>query len=325
MRFGLESLTDVAGAWALLWESDPSSTLFHHPQFARAWIPASDPSARPALIEVSDGTDLVGLAPVSVGPDGVLRFFLDPEVTDYLGPISRPELRDVVAECAFEAMATIPGWTEADFAGLDADSGWVEALARAAKAAGLEVQEEPMDVAPRVGLLGDFEAYLAGLNSKLRHEIRRKERRLAREHEYAIRLSDVATLDDDLEAFFRMHRASDGPKGHFMHEGAASLFTRIASAFLRHGWLRLAWLESAGVPLAAVFSFSARGTWSVYNSAYDHRHRELAPGMVLMAETMRLAAEEGCHTFDFLRGSEPYKYRFGAIDASVRRLRARRT
>lgn len=325
VRLDPGSLTDIAPEWALLWEADPSSTLFHRPEFALAWIPVSSPAARPVLIEVRDGDDLAGLLTIAVDHDGVLRFLLDPEVTDYLGPISRPEMREVVAESAFEAAATIPGWIEAEFEALDADSGWVEVLSRAAKAAGFEVQEEPMDVSPRVRLGGGFEAYLAGLNGKLRHEIRRKARRLEREHEYSIRLSDAATLDADLEAFFRMHRASDGPKGHFMHEGSAGLFTRIASDFLRGGWLRLVWLESAGAPLAAVFGFSARGTWSVYNSAYDHRHRDLSPGMVVMGEAIRLAAEEGCHTFDLLRGSEPYKYRFGATDVSVRRLRARRT
>jgi CelD/BcsL family acetyltransferase involved in cellulose biosynthesis len=39
-----------------------------------------------------------------------------------------------------------------------------------------------------------------------------------------------------------------------------------------------------------------------------------------MGETIRLAAEEGCSTFDMLRGDEPYKYRFGATDVPLIRL-----
>jgi CelD/BcsL family acetyltransferase involved in cellulose biosynthesis len=38
------------------------------------------------------------------------------------------------------------------------------------------------------------------------------------------------------------------------------------------------------------------------------------------ALALRLAADEGCHTFDLLRGDEPYKYRFGAVDRPLHTL-----
>ena len=167
---------------------------------------------------------------------------------------------------------------------------------------------------------GGFDAYLASIDGKLRHEVLRKERKLQREAGYTIRLSDRASLDADLQIFYEMHRSSTGPKGRFMHEDVASLFTRIAHAFDDLGWLRLSWLDLSGEPAAAAFSFSTRGIWSVYNSAYDHRQRDLGPGMVLMSETIRLAAEEGCGTFDMLRGDEPYTYRFGAVDVPLLQL-----
>ena len=37
-------------------------------------------------------------------------------------------------------------------------------------------------------------------------------------------------------------------------------------------------------------------------------------GTVLVAHAMQAAHAEGCRVFDFLRGPEPYKYRFGATD-----------
>ena len=37
-------------------------------------------------------------------------------------------------------------------------------------------------------------------------------------------------------------------------------------------------------------------------------------GSVLVYQGIRLAAAHGARTFDFLRGAEPYKYRFGAVD-----------
>ena len=35
---------------------------------------------------------------------------------------------------------------------------------------------------------------------------------------------------------------------------------------------------------------------------------------VLVLHALERAADDGAHAFDFLRGSEPYKYRFGACD-----------
>ena len=42
--------------------------------------------------------------------------------------------------------------------------------------------------------------------------------------------------------------------------------------------------------------------------------------MVLVAEDIRLAIEDGCEAFDLLKGDYAYKYRFGAHPRAVRRL-----
>ena len=60
--------------------------------------------------------------------------------------------------------------------------------------------------------------------------------------------------------------------------------------------------------------------WGLYNSSFDPTLAALAPGMVLVWELVERAAKEGCHTFDLLRGDEPYKYRFGAVDRELRTL-----
>ncbi|MGZ4206886.1 MAG: GNAT family N-acetyltransferase [Actinomycetota bacterium] len=315
------ALTELAADWRALWESDPSAGVFHTPQYARAeWDTELGADRLLAVIEMRREGTLVGLAVTTIDPDGTLGFLGNEAVTDYLGPVSDPAERDAVADAFVGALQDLE-WSRAELFGLAADSGWSDALARAAKAAGYAVTDSKQDVCPRIEPLRTYEEYLASLNGKLRHEIRRKARRLERDAGgYAIRVTDASTLDPDLELFYEMHRSSSGPKGRFMHEDVAALFTRIARAFDEQGWLRLTWLEIAGEPAAGALSFSARGAWSVYNSVYDHRHAELAPGMVLMAECIRMAAEEGCHTFDMLRGDEPYKYRFGAVDVPLIRL-----
>lgn len=320
------ALTDLSGEWLTLWRKDPAASLFQTPQYARAaWETELGADQTLAVIEMRRGGELAGLATATVDVDGTLRFLGNKEVTDYLGPVCEPSDRDAVAAEFVSAVDPLE-WSHAELFGLASDSGWPDALARASKAAGHSVEEVQQDVCPRIATLGTYEDYLASLDGKSRHEIKRKARRLEREGgPYTIRLSDRPTLDADLERFYEMHRSSTGPKGRFMHEDIAVLFTRIARAFEAEGWLRLTLLERGGRALAGMFSFVAKETWSVYNSAYDHTQGELAPGMVLMSETIRLAAEEGCDVFDMLRGAEPYKYRFGAVDVPLIELKVERT
>src|SRR5207249_1877952 len=80
-------------------------------------------------------------------------------------------------------------------------------------------------LAPRVQLPAVAEAYLRGLPAKLRHEIRRKARRLAEESGgYRVRWSTPQTVAADLDRFVELHQSSPGPKGRFMHAGMEIFF-----------------------------------------------------------------------------------------------------
>ena len=71
---------------------------------------------------------------------------------------------------------------------------------------------------------------------------------------------------------------------------------------------------------AGTIGYAFDGTFSLYNSAFDRAWGNLAPGMVLVAEDIRLAIEGDAAIFDLLKGDYAYKYRFGATPRRVRRL-----
>jgi CelD/BcsL family acetyltransferase involved in cellulose biosynthesis len=320
-----DAIATLADEWRKLADADPSATVFHSPEFAEAWCSEFGEGRVLRITEIRDGTALVGLAPLSLEDDGVLRFLGDLETTDYLGPVSRMEDRDAVAAEIAKEIRSSPDWRLCELHGLAETSGWPKALAEAFGAAGTTVESQVQERCPRIALPSSYDEYLASLPGKLRHEIRRKARRLERAvGELAIRISDRGSLERDLDTFFALHRSSQGPKGKFLHEGMASFFTRLAQTLTTLGDMRLVLLEAAGRALAGAYCFIDRGTWAMYNSAFDHAHRELAPGMVLVGESIRLAVEAGCDTFDFLRGSEEYKYRFGAVDLPLIQLTLQR-
>jgi CelD/BcsL family acetyltransferase involved in cellulose biosynthesis len=73
-------------------------------------------------------------------------------------------------------------------------------------------------------------------------------------------------------------------------------------------------LQRDGETVAIVWCLWFAGVFAFYQTGWDDAHRELSPGVILVDEAIQVARRLGATTFDFLRGPEDYKYRFGAED-----------
>ncbi len=307
--------------WSDLVDADPAATFFHTPRYLKLyWEEFGHDVDELLLAFVEEDDRTVGaVAFERLGP--TLRFLGGTEVTDYMGPVAAPGTEDRVAKELMAAVAAVDRWTDADLRGLPEDSPWLSRLDEAAEGEGLSVRVGEDGVAPCLELPASYDEYLAGLPSKLRHEIRRKARRLDAEvGGHAVALATPETLVDDLETFVAMHRSSEGPKGKFMVPGMEIFFRRLAETFLPDGIFRLAFLEADGVKLAGAIGFVFGDRTYLYNSAFDRARRGLAPGMVLVADLIERAILDGCRWFDLLKGDLAYKYRFGARPRAVKRL-----
>ena len=314
--------------WSDLVLQDPSGTIFHDPRFLKLYWEEFGEGALLLAFGEDGGRQVAAVAFEQLGER--VRFLGGTEITDYLGPVGEPGRIDAFADALWAALADRE-WSEADLRGLPEDSPWLAALGRAAEAYEVSVEEtdDQNGVAPSLDLpdpaSGGWEAYLQGLPSKLRHEIRRKAKKLEAEAgPYTIEVTTEDTLASHLDRFVELHRMSEGPKGVFMVPGMEIFFRRLAEEFLPTGVFRLSFIRVAGELAAGTIGFVHRGTFFLYNSAFDRRWQQLAPGMVLVAEDIRRAIDEGCSRFDLLKGDYAYKYRFGARPRAVRRLVARR-
>ncbi|HXF58167.1 MAG TPA: GNAT family N-acetyltransferase [Actinomycetota bacterium] len=311
----------VALDWTDLVEADPSGSFFHTPAYLKLWWEEFG-SGRLLLARVLNGAQPVAACALEVLGD-TLVFLGGFDVTDYLGPVGLPGAEEAAAKELVGALLADGGWVRADLRGLPEDSRWLGALEEALRGHGLGVErtDDVNGVAPYLLLPGSFEEYLAAIPGKLRHEIRRKRRRLAQEAgEYRVRFADPATLSADLDRFVELHRASPGPKGKFMHAGMEIFFRRLGEAFQPPHVFHLAFLEVGGRAAAGAIGFGFKRSFSLYNSAFDREFAHLSPGMVLVSELIRLAIEAGREVFDLLKGDLEYKYRFGARPRRVLRL-----
>jgi CelD/BcsL family acetyltransferase involved in cellulose biosynthesis len=310
--------------WSDLVRADPAGTIFHTPDFLKLYWEEFGEEPEHLLLAFGEGEggDQVAAAAFE-RIDDTLRFLGGTEVTDYLGPVGRPEASTSFSRRLWARLEQRDDWRVADLRGLPEDSAWLPALREAALGQGLAVEEaeDVNGVAPLIDLPATWDEYLMAIPSKRRHEIRRKAKKLEAEAgPFRVETATDATLLPLLDRFVELHRMSEGPKGVFMVPGMEIFFRRLGEALCERRIFRLTFIRVNGELAAGTIGFAFAGTYSLYNSAFDREWQRLAPGMVLVAEDIRQAIDERCSAFDFLKGDYAYKYRFGARRRIVKRL-----
>jgi len=324
VTFSSDPLDFTRRDWTEIARADATATFFQTPRYLKLyWEELGDQAELLLGFAEEEGSTVGAVAFERIG--STIRFLGGTEVTDYMGPVAVPGAEDGMAKELFDALHAVEGWADADLRGLPEDSPWLQRLHDAAAASGLSVEVAEDSVAPFLPLPATFDEYLAGLPGKLRHEIRRKARRLMEETGgYRLVHATAASLPEDLDCFVELHRSSEGPKGKFMQPGMEIFFRRLGEEFLPDGVFRLAFVQIEDTKVAGAIGFSSGGVFSLYNSAYDRGWARLAPGMVLVADLIAEAISGGCRAFDMLKGDLEYKYRFGATPRRVKRLVLRR-
>ena len=314
--------------WRTLLERDPNTHIFATPEWHRTWWEEFGASKKLQILTMWRGDDLAGIVPLYLKEETkrILRFVGGIDLTDYLGPVCALEDRDDIADTLVEWLAeTDVEWDEFDAHNMPVPFGFAEFLVDRVDRHGFGWTLDQEETSAVLALPADWDSYLAALSTKDRHELKRKLRRIEREHPNAtLRTSTEESLDGDLKMFVDMHRGTEGMKGHFMRPEIATFFERVARTFMPLGWLRLDLLEIAGHPIASTFGFELGDTFYLYNSAYEPEMARLSPGLALVANLVRSFIERGYGYFDFLRGPERYKYQLGAQPLPLNNVRVLR-
>jgi CelD/BcsL family acetyltransferase involved in cellulose biosynthesis len=253
-----------------------------------------------------------------------LTFAGDTSICDYMDIVSSDEDRVALLEAVLRSLSE-ERWGTLELWALRGDSPTYAALNAACERLGLVCEREVEDVCPQLDLPGDWEEYLAGLNKKDRHELRRKLRKLSQGGEPEL---EVLTSEEDVTAalddFVRQHKSSRSDKETFMTEQMERFFRRVVPALAAEGRVEMIFLRLGGVRAACVLCFRTDGDILLYNSGYEPAYAGLSVGLLSKAMALQRAIELGLNRFDFLRGAEPYKYDLGAKDVPVYRCVVRR-
>ena len=329
------TLEPLADEWNMLLSESVSNIPFLRYEYLSAWWATRGggewPKSELAAVTVRQGGSLAGIAPLffsrNLDGDPALMLLGSIEISDYLDILVRPA--DLSAFLAglldFLGQTGSLEWDLLDWHNLPEDSPTLPVLKVEAEKRGWTFTQERTYHIPSIPLAGDFETYLAGIDKKQRHEIRRKIRR-AEESDRHVRwyiVTNGSTLDAEVEAFLNMME-EDPEKAAFLTSAMRAQMRLACRAAFDNGWLQLAFLEADGQKAAGYLNFDYLNRIWVYNSGIDRRFLDLSAGWVLLGYLLQWASEEKRTEFDFMRGNEDYKYRFGGVDKFVVRARVTR-
>jgi hypothetical protein len=261
-------------------------------------------------------------------------FFAASYHADYATLLCDPADLPAVAAAVVETLAGPPDpahgsddWDVVDLRRLRSDDPALPALEAAFRAVSArqnwEVTREIEEVCPVLHVVVlDWETYLQTLSAKDRHEVRRKIRRA--ETAGSVEFENVSDPSSAVDDFIAIHQARWGEEGLFPHteggERSRRFFRRLGELEGPDGLLRIGRLRVDGRAIFMCVGFHDGDTVYYYNAGNDPHAQALSPGVVGVAYYLRHGLAEGTRVFDFLRGDEGYKYRWGAVDEPIHRL-----
>ena len=294
-------LATLAGAWDTLCDRCPSATPFQRPGWLLPWRRWFGAGGEPRVAILGRGGRLVGIIPLELR-GGAVRL-IGEGISDYLDAIVEPGVDGAtLTEAVRRASA---GARAVELAALRPGSPLLR-LALPGTAA-------PATPSPVVRLDA------ARPPHRLAYEQRRLDRHAPR---WQDETGDPGALIAGLFVLHRARWAMRAQPGVLDDPAVARFHLDAATRLHRRGLVRLIGLVIEGRLRAVLYGFADHGRFLFYLSGFDPELARLSPGRLLIARALERARDDGAFELDFLRGCEPYKYEWGAVDRPATTFRA---
>ena len=302
-----EDLHRVVAEWRALWRRIPIATVFQSPDWLVSWWQHFAPGQL-TCIALWQSEELVGFAPL-YQEEGSRRLLpLGISLSDCLDVLIAPDSAHSIRHVLEAEMARVAGCTEICFPDV-APNASLLSLSLQEFAAQKRLGQPSPQLA--LGPAGDP---FKNVPAHQRQNLRTAENR-ARRRGCVISVVGTENLPQFLPELMQLHSAR---QRHFGRDGLATdrrvlpFFTETFEALAREVVVRAYTIACEGRLIGGYLGFLHNGCASYYFGGFDPAFAFESPGTILIGHAMRCAAAEGAHTFDFLRGAEPYKYAWGA-------------
>jgi CelD/BcsL family acetyltransferase involved in cellulose biosynthesis len=315
----LRELEALRPEWCRLWERCAGATPFQRPEWLLSWWRHFG-DGELCVVTLRSRGQLVGLAPLflysGAGPGASRQvLLLGTGLSDYLGPLLAPEAgADAVALILDRLADHARRWDTCDFQQVPDGSPLLAVTPRA----GWHDEVAVQDACPVLALPDAIEELGGAVPHGQMQALRYGRRRAERSGPLRVRRATVDDFDELFDGFLRLHRArwtqAGCPGGVLGDETVGRFHREAARGLLGAGLLRLDALYIGAELAACYYGFLAGARAYYYLAGFAPELAALSPGTLVVGHAIEEAVRERAWEFDFLRGREAYKYRWGAAD-----------
>jgi CelD/BcsL family acetyltransferase involved in cellulose biosynthesis len=304
---------------SFLYASGLDCVFLTHEWFSSWWECLSGNNSLEVLRFYDDQDHVLGIAPLMT--DGLsIRFIASHEVTDYCDFLFRQDNKEkfyLSLLCYFKD--NYLDFTKFEFINIRASSPTCTLIPEMASDYGFSHSLRDTEVAPVLSVPSTYKDYIHGLKRKNRHELRRKLKRIERLVGFKVKkITETRHLLPAIESFISLHKKSSPNKQAFWTtEGMTDFFKSVVHRFSKKEWVEMNVLFFEDSLISALINFLYGDEVLFYNVAYDLDYAPFSPGFYLFHASIVEAISRGKSAIDFLRGSEKYKYDFGAKECKI--------
>jgi CelD/BcsL family acetyltransferase involved in cellulose biosynthesis len=315
----LGGLSALSAEWEALFDSVPRAAPFLSPDWALTWQATLGNGSQPRVLCAREDGQLVGLLALSekthAGFGTAVRrlVFLGEETVaaDGLDILARPGLERDVAAALLSRLAADKSLDVLDLEGIPADSETLQLLAwHFANDRQRRYVLSPHEVCPYLELDGSWDEVLG--RTRRPNQFGRLVRTLGGPDRFELRtVTEPGEVGAALERLLKLHEkrwAVQGGSDAMSRPSVREFHRELVRRFATHGMARFEELWVDGACRASYYGFGRGDRYWLYQSGYDTDWAKRSVAFVRLGLSIREAVDRGIKFYDFLRGTENYKF-----------------
>jgi len=291
-------------------------------EWLSTWWEVFGDNERLFLITVTDGSKIVGIAPLIItkviskaGFELRKLTFVGDGLTDYHDLLIANERRKEVLQIFLTFIfKDKENWDAVHFRNIRSDSPNLPILRDSLRDTSLTFTERINIKAPYISIDCDWLKYYGALGKNIRSDMRRRLNCLAKmgKAEF-VRLHEIDDVMNTLHIIKSIHvkcRQAKGEISWYTDEKRLRFVSLILERFGDRKWLDIVFLKLNDRIVAYYLGFVFGNVVYFWNTGFDPEFSRVSPGKLLLHHWIKDSFAAGYREFDFMVGQEPYKFQW---------------
>lgn len=324
----IEALERIIPTWERLIEGFRDITVFQDSSWLANWwrFKSLNNSWTPYILEIIDHDQTVAVLPLYISKERFARLtfnVLKPigaKDSDYLIPIlSKDYPSETLLNLAFKKLNDDKSkWDYLEWKEIPEGTPFAHFLDLYQQTHREYLEKKAVNECPFVEIDGDFEKVKTKIDEATIGQALKKEKKLKNKGDLDYRKVEMEQdFERVMDKFFELscqRWKNTGTPSKFEQKEERDYLMVAAEQFLKKGLLHLTYISFNNEIIAINFGMLDEARIYFYLQAIDLEFSKYSPGSILVYYLIRGACQEGYKVFDFLRGAENYKKRWGTID-----------